>query len=63
MQNRPAGPDLAENMLLAQRDRAQRALRDLEYAQQAPALFKPEWTARAAAELEAARASARLWTS
>jgi hypothetical protein len=54
--------NLAENMELAHRDRGLRAVEELRAAQTAPALFKPEWTERAKADLEAAKNGMRMWS-
>lgn len=35
--------------------RMDESIRDLRYAQAAPALFKPEWTERAVADIKGAR--------
>lgn len=50
-----------EHMIAAQRERLERARMDLIYADQAPALFKPEWTERAQAEAEDAYYAMQYW--
>lgn len=54
--------ELAENMLLAHRDRGQRAVAELEAAAKAPGLFKPEWSERASEDLRKAQAGMDLWS-
>jgi hypothetical protein len=49
-----------ETLMFGHRDRAKRAVAELNAAAQAPALFKPEWTERAQADLEAARRGVEL---
>lgn len=53
---------LDENMLLAHRERGQRAVAELEAAAKAPALFKPEWAERASTDLRAAQTGMDLWS-
>lgn len=54
-------PKLTEGLAAAWADRGRRALSDLEYAQKAPALFKPEWSKRAKTELITARQNIAYW--
>jgi hypothetical protein len=52
---------LTGNIAEAWMQRAQAAVRDFQYAQQAPALFKPGWSERAAADYAAAQQQAAYW--
>ena len=58
---KPLIPVAAENLAHAWQGRAQRAVADLQAAQQAPALFKPEWSDRALAELRRAQQQLNYW--
>lgn len=60
-QTPPQIPVAAENLALAWQARGQRAIADLTAAQQAPGLFKPEWTERAHAELQTAQRNLTYW--
>jgi hypothetical protein len=50
-----------EHMIAAQRERLERARNDLFLADQAPALFKPEWTERAQQEATDAYYGMQYW--
>lgn len=60
-QTPPQIPVAAENLAHAWQARGQRAITDLNAAQQAPGLFKPEWTDRALAELQQAKRHLTYW--
>ena len=53
--------NLSSNLCEAWKARAADALRDAAYAETAPALFKPEWTERAALEYGEAVTKAAYW--
>jgi hypothetical protein len=55
-------PILAVNMADAHAQAGERALMDLRAAKVAPALFKPEWTERAAADYAAAERGMGVWS-
>ena len=57
----PQIPVAAENLAHAWQTRGQRATADLDAARRAPALFKPEWTERARAELQTAQRNLTYW--
>lgn len=54
---------LQENMYLAWQEKAERAFAEERAAVEAPALFKPEWSARASADLRKALAEMRRWST
>jgi hypothetical protein len=54
--------NLRSNMVEAHAAAGERAIADLKAAETAPALFKPEWTERAQADLDRAREGMRVWS-